>query len=220
MLTHDLGIPMVQSFFWTDSQIVLAYIKNEILRFKVFVAIQVQTIHIHSSPGHWSHIQGCLNPVDVIYRGCDMKDLPMSWIQGPEFLWCYKSEWSCSVPAGTDMLEGDPEVSTSHWCGVSSAMIIRVDEMAHPMYTLIWHYSSFYKLMKTILLRGSSRRFVFFLQNKHVIRGPVTCEEMRTSEEATIHYAQNQAYPAEVHTLQVAHEVRKFSALYISFHHV
>ena len=150
MLTYELGIPLVQLFFWTASQIVLAYIKNETWRFNVFVANRVQTIRMLSPPGQWSHIQGCLNPANVISWGCDVKDLPVSWIQLPEFPWRCKSEWSCSYPAGTDMLEGDPDVSTSHWCGVSSAMIIRMDETAHPMDTLIQHYPSFYKLMKAV----------------------------------------------------------------------
>ena len=211
MLTHELGIPMAQSFFWTDSQIVLAYITNEIRRFKVFVANRVQTIRMHSSPGQWSHIQGCLNPADVISRGCDVKDLPTSWTQGPEFLWRYKSEWSRSVPAGTDMLESDPEVSASDQCGVSSVMIVSVDETAHPMATLIRHYSSFYKMKKAI---SWIRRFVFFLQNKRVIRGPVSCEEMRTSEQVIIRHVQRQAFPDEVHMLQVKNQVKKSSTLY------
>ena len=46
-----------------------------------------------------------------------------------------------------------------------------------------------------------------------MIRGPVTCDEIRTSEQVTTRYVQSQASPAEVHMLQVTNQVKKSSAL-------
>ena len=44
MLRNELDICMDGSYFWSDSQIVLGYIKNESPRFHVFVENRVSTI--------------------------------------------------------------------------------------------------------------------------------------------------------------------------------
>ncbi|KAJ8019886.1 hypothetical protein HOLleu_41658 [Holothuria leucospilota] len=42
--------------FWTDSMIVLGYIRNEERRFKTFVANRVSKIRENSSPDQWRHV--------------------------------------------------------------------------------------------------------------------------------------------------------------------
>ena len=44
MLREELDVRTGQTFFWTDSQVVLGYIKNESRKFKIFVANRVQQI--------------------------------------------------------------------------------------------------------------------------------------------------------------------------------
>ena len=44
MLRGELDLHIYQAFFWTDSQVVLGYIKNESRKFKIFVANRVQQI--------------------------------------------------------------------------------------------------------------------------------------------------------------------------------
>ena len=51
-------------YFWTDSMVVLAYIKNVSSRFKVFVANRVKKIHDGSRPDQWFHISSANNPAD------------------------------------------------------------------------------------------------------------------------------------------------------------
>ena len=50
-----------KEYFWTDSTVVLGYIKNTAARFKVFVANRVQTIHDGSEPHQWHHVSGLEN---------------------------------------------------------------------------------------------------------------------------------------------------------------
>ena len=89
MLRRDLDIFIVRSYFWTDNQIVLAYLNNVSRRFKVFVANRVAFIRDHSNPDQWRHVPGDENPANVISRGCLVKDLSVSWSRGPDFLWQY-----------------------------------------------------------------------------------------------------------------------------------
>ena len=73
----------VVSTFWSDSQIVLAYLQSESGRFKVFVANRVSMIRQYSSPEQWRYISSRENPADILSRGCDASQLPRSGSMGP-----------------------------------------------------------------------------------------------------------------------------------------
>ena len=86
-------------FFWTDSTVVLGYIKNEASRFKVFVANRVQRIHDDSRPEEWFHISGAENPADDGSRGV----LTDRWLKGPAFL----HEVDLQIPECKPEVDGD-----------------------------------------------------------------------------------------------------------------
>ena len=92
ILERELRLERVSHHFWTDSQIVLGYLKNDSKRFKVFVANRVQQIHDASKPSQWSHVTGVDNPADLASRGMKAEDLVKStlWFKGPSFL---QQEW-------------------------------------------------------------------------------------------------------------------------------
>ena len=48
LLKKELQIPIKKEMFWTDSEVVLAYIRNEAKRFKIFVANRIELIKHHS----------------------------------------------------------------------------------------------------------------------------------------------------------------------------
>ena len=74
-------------FFWTDSQIVIAYLKNTSRRFHTFVAHRVNEILSHSDIEQWHHIDTATNPADHASRGLSVEGLETSnWFSGPEFL--------------------------------------------------------------------------------------------------------------------------------------
>ena len=58
VIKRELDEPLMESTFWTESQITLAYIQNDSKRFKVFVANRVATLRRHSVPDQWHHIGG------------------------------------------------------------------------------------------------------------------------------------------------------------------
>lgn len=73
----------VGEYFWTDSSIVLSYIKNMSTRYKVFVANRVQMIHSASDPDQWHHIESAENPADDGSRGVQSS----RWLEGPSLLY-------------------------------------------------------------------------------------------------------------------------------------
>ncbi|KAL7842594.1 hypothetical protein SRHO_G00242830 [Serrasalmus rhombeus] len=55
MLKTELEMKIDEEFFWTDSQVVLAYINNESRMFHGFVANRVQLIRENTDPSQWGY---------------------------------------------------------------------------------------------------------------------------------------------------------------------
>ena len=89
VLLEELDISNVVEWFWTDSSVVLSYIRNEARRFHVFVANRVQQIRDHKDPSQWNYICSANNPADLASRGATPKELmdKKMWFNGPDFLW-------------------------------------------------------------------------------------------------------------------------------------
>ena len=64
-LLEELDISNVVEQFWTDSSVVLSYIRNEARCFHVFVANRVQQIHDDTDPYKWNYICSANNPADL-----------------------------------------------------------------------------------------------------------------------------------------------------------
>ena len=87
-LGRELEVPSdAQSIFWTDSTVVLRYIKNETSWYNTFVANRV-AVRDCSEPDQWSHVRGNMNPADEAFRGLTAESFlcQSSWLVGPEFL--------------------------------------------------------------------------------------------------------------------------------------
>ena len=95
MLRQELQYERVEEIFWTDSKVVLGYIKNDSKRFHVFVANHVQEIRDQTSPSQWRRVKTKCNPADDASRGVTAKELVKSsrWISGPEFLQMPEDQW-------------------------------------------------------------------------------------------------------------------------------
>jgi hypothetical protein len=94
MLRREMTLQFVASYFWTDSEIALRYIKNTTRRFQVFVANRVGEIRRLTEPNQWHHVPGKMNPADIITRGSTADGLSKTvWFDGPDFLRVHKSEW-------------------------------------------------------------------------------------------------------------------------------
>ena len=94
-LREELDLNIQSTIYWTDSEIVLHYLKNEKRRFQTFVANRVEEIRENSRPEEWKHVPGKLNPADDASRGINPSELVLNhrWLRGPEFLWQPESSW-------------------------------------------------------------------------------------------------------------------------------
>ena len=111
MLRQELQYEGVQEIFWTDSKVVLGYIKNDSKRFHVFVANRVQQIRDQTSPSQWRRCLAWYHCQTELVEGS-------RWISGPKFLWKPEGLWP-QPPEDQDLINlpaGDPEVKkmTTH----------------------------------------------------------------------------------------------------------
>ncbi len=63
-LRAELSYQHVKEYFWTDSKIVLGYVKNEAKRFHIYVANRVQQIRECTNPESWLYVNTVDNPAD------------------------------------------------------------------------------------------------------------------------------------------------------------
>ncbi len=94
---RELRLERQDSVFWSDSTPVLKYIKNEALRFRVFVANRVSEILKMSNPSQWRYVSTTHNRADLASRGVRVKSFLRNemWMRGPPFLQQTKGVLAC-----------------------------------------------------------------------------------------------------------------------------
>ena len=95
IVREHLELELEPSVFWTDSTIVLNYLKNEDKRFKTFVSNRISLVCQHSSIAQWKYVPSAENSAADVSRGMTADSLLISetWVHGPKFLKCNKSLW-------------------------------------------------------------------------------------------------------------------------------
>ena len=68
IIRKELQYEDLVEYYWTDSQVVLGYLRNTHKRFKVFVANRVQQIREHTV-SQWNYVPSKMNPADCASRG-------------------------------------------------------------------------------------------------------------------------------------------------------
>ena len=208
LIRKHFELHTIDSMFWTDSEIVLAYIRNESRRFHVFVANRVSQIRQTSEACQWSHVPGKVNPADVISRGCRANSLPPMWFNGPDFLWDYKSNWPVTRTSA-DVLSNDPEIKPQAVACVTAPARDDVTTVLG-LNALIAHYSSYHRLKKAVCWFN---RFVLYLSHGDVSREPVSRREMVVAERQIVKHVQRECYFKELHDLRTKGRVQVSSSL-------
>ncbi|XP_063955063.1 uncharacterized protein LOC135153986 [Lytechinus pictus] len=201
VLRQELDVNISKSTFWTDSTIVLRYIKNEDRRFKTFVANRVAAIRDKSDPNQWRHVRTSLNPADEASRGMTANEMKENkrWLHGPDFLYHDESTWPEDV---TDVKLGndsDLEVKSD-----GKSFMVETTETDHTL-EFLSHYSTWYRLKRAVCW---IRRFFVWLKHKsdppETLKARLTLDEMREAEKKILSYEQKRAFPEEINALNTA----------------
>ena len=208
-LRSELTIPIDESKFWTDSTIVLAYIKNESRRFQTFVTNRLSMIHETSKPTQWCHVRTEVNPAYHLSRGLSIAQIHQSdWLTGPQLLW--KRIVRNQEDPTLDSLDGDPEVKREVRVHATETTCEAVD-------LLIESYSSWYKLKKSVawILRYKSWLLSKARQKEDTTHALVLHpEELKGAERAIVTYVQARTYATEIKTSTREERIREASPIY------
>ena len=148
MLITEMGIPIDDVVFWTDSMTVLKYIENETTRFHTFVANRIGLIRDGSEPSQWRYVDSANNPADDASRGLSADAFLNSkrWIDGPDFLWTSETEWPKRADTPKCITqEDDPEVKKEF-----TVNTVIVEQRQDATRRLIAYFSDWLVLKKSV----------------------------------------------------------------------
>lgn len=103
-------------YAWTDSSIVLHWIRGHASKWKTFVANRVSHIQQRIPMSSWRHISSADNPADCASRGQDIESLKTFdlWWYGPKWLKEDPSKWPATkFPQTLPSMEEDKEYRTT-----------------------------------------------------------------------------------------------------------
>ncbi|XP_046145767.1 uncharacterized protein LOC114882057 [Osmia bicornis bicornis] len=105
IIKKALHIKIHRSIFWTDSTIVLHWLRTSPHTLKTFVANRVSEIQVRTNVRDWRHVPTADNPADLISRGQYPEEFlqPSIWHHGPGWLeeeeisWPTRDLTPCSI---------------------------------------------------------------------------------------------------------------------------
>lgn len=200
-IRKEIDLELEESLFWTDSKIVLQYIKSNSRRFLTFVANRVALIHAGSKQEQWQHIESRHNPADDASRGLTATKLVVKkrWLKGPLFLYQDKNLWLQETIS--DLALNDPELKKPR----NMIMSVFVEEGQNPSDRLINYFSSWTKLKRAV-----SWILVFGSRKPEKL---LSVERLEKAEINIIRYVQSLAFEEERKNLLSKKYVKRLSKL-------
>lgn len=191
-----LGNRIKETYYWTDSLIVLTWIKTPPHRLKTFVGNRVAEIQNLTDQRNWGHVGTKDNPADLLSRGITAKNLGNCelWWKGPHWLenqnnWPSQNE---RKEFQEDELELKPQVV------YANLNVLPLER-----------YSSFNKLVRII---AYCWRFFDNLR-RNTRRGSLLVEELKRATVSIIREVQGESFSTEVEALKSEHNLPKNSKL-------
>lgn len=105
---QDMKFDKTPTYFWTDSMIVLGWVKNKPHKFKTFVANRISGIQKLTASSQWLYVKSSDNPADCASRGIEANQLIRHnlWWNGPQHVFTTAIQLTPMEPEGTpDQLE-------------------------------------------------------------------------------------------------------------------
>ena len=197
-IRRELEFPIDESFFWTDSTIVLQYIKNEDKRFQTFVANRVAAIHNATLPKQWYHVDTKENPADYLSRGMTAREMleNSQWLNGPDFLWQNHTE-PCPCHLLLPIPDSDPEVKAT--CNIvqieTNVEEVEPGPLDGTLMRLITYYSDWTKLKRAVAWILAVKRA---LLKKAKPPTYLSTEQLDEAEDEIVKLVQKKHYAKEI----------------------
>lgn len=191
---ESLRCEFAQVVFWTDSTIVLGWLRMAPNLLKTFVQNRVVEIHDLTKGLLWRHVSGKDNPADLVSRGMDVHNLASSnlWWQGPTFL--HSTEFVCNGLTELQLSNDLPELRP----GV--VHVYHSEQNAERNIITFTRFSQYQRLLRTF---AYVLRFINNIRpsNTNKINGELRISELRNSEMRLARLAQIESFSEEYQDL-------------------
>ena len=201
-VTSALSVEFNRVVMWTDSTVVLRYIRNDSLKLQTFVANRVAIIKDGSEVKDWRFVDGDLNPADDASRARQTD----RWCEGPGFLLRDEEHWPV-----------DPlDLSCTDITGLEVKKPLKVEtvSLTPPCSKLISHFSSWQKLVRIVAI---FRKFGEYLQHKIGLKPgferALTVECLEEAELRIIAHVQGIHFADEMNCLKAVKDMKVHSSI-------
>ncbi|XP_050314830.1 uncharacterized protein LOC126749190 [Anthonomus grandis grandis] len=184
-VTTSLTIKIDKFVYWSDSSIVLAWIKTSANLLKTFVGTRIAIIQNLTNDQDWRHVPTQENPADHLSRGLyDNQILEMDmWWYGPKFLKAPPAEW----PTSLSKLDTVPELKPFSTTVLPTIKIEEFPFERFSQFSRLIHVTAYILRFKNNCLKPISDR----------IQGPLLIQEINLAKKYLIKVAQRQSFPYE-----------------------
>lgn len=196
-VTQALRRKVTRQVYWTDSSIVLSWLRIDSVNLKTFVANRVASIRELTDIDSWKHVPTEHNPADLVSRGINPQEVPNCdmWWHGPSFLLLPESNWFNSQPKNNDDL---PEVK------VLACTKDNTDELFH-----LKKFSNFSQLKHIF---AYIHRFIHNCKNPtNKYTGPLNIYELNKAYNSLILISQLESFPKEYDILAKGNSLKSKS---------
>lgn len=179
--------------FWSDSSVVLAWIKTQPHKLNRFVSNRVSHIQALSRPADWSWVSSYYNPADILSRGIDADKIKSNsqWWHGPPWLSRPEQEWPQQEVSLTCPL---PELKQTSTCNITTN---NNNIFFNDLFT---RFSSDSKLFRVF---AYVQRFIYNCKEKaNKIKGPISLQELEEAKNSLYQVAQRESFPCEISLLK------------------
>ncbi|KAJ0173857.1 hypothetical protein K1T71_011006 [Dendrolimus kikuchii] len=193
-IIKSLRMTFTRIYFWTDSTIVMGWIRMSPHSLKTFVQNRVSQINEITGDAPWLHIKSEDNPADIVSRGMNLGELKHNkmWWHGPAFLQNSKITYKTNFALEINQLpELKPQASVSLLCNKSNSTISILD---------VNRFSSFNRM------RRSAAYVLRFIDNVRTCKenrkfGPLSVDELAVSTDMLARQSQLESFPDEYKSL-------------------
>lgn len=202
--TYLARIPIDAVYLWSDSTVVLSWLRSHSSRWVTFVANRVSHIQEITPTGCWHHVPSGCNPADICSRGQFPSEISHNslWWAGPSWLCQDRSAWPTDNQLSSDHDEALIDTESRKNVTLVSDQIDSESESTFPVLdALITRFSSLSKLINIV---------TYMMRFIHNVRYPMQRNlkqfldnvERHNALMQLIKHVQSNSFPEVIHRLK------------------